>query len=73
MYGCCNLDAVTVNRKIEAFKIHNAAVDNVIIQCVDDGPSDDRAESFCSHHQIVSRRCRLVTAQSQKGRWWHWK
>lgn len=61
-----------MNRRHKIFEIHDAAVDNVIIQCVDDGPSDDKAESFCSRHHIIGkRRCKLVTAQSQKGKWWH--
>ncbi|XP_065894594.1 uncharacterized protein [Dysidea avara] len=39
------------------------AVDNIIIRCVDDGPSDDRADNYSisSHHQVIGRRCRIVT------------
>ncbi|XP_065894609.1 uncharacterized protein [Dysidea avara] len=45
------------------------AVDNIIIRCVDDGPSDDRADNYSisSHHQVIGRRrCRtaVTTATS---------
>ena len=33
------------------------AVDNIIMRCVDDGPSDDRADSISSHCQVIGRRC----------------
>jgi len=32
------------------------AVDNIIMRCVDDGLSDDRADSISSHHQAIGRR-----------------
>ena len=44
------------------------AVDNVIIRCTDDGPSDDRVDNYfiSSHHQVIGRRrCRTVTATSK--------
>ena len=41
------------------------AVDNIIMRCVDDGPSDNRADSISSHHQVIGRRrCRTVTITS---------
>ena len=36
-------------------QLDNYAVDNIIIRCVDDGPSDDRACSISSHHQVNGR------------------
>ena len=44
------------------------AVDNVIIRCNDDGPSDDRVDNYSisSDHQVIGRRkCRTVTATSK--------
>ncbi|XP_065894306.1 uncharacterized protein [Dysidea avara] len=52
------------SRLVTTSQLDNYAVDNIIIQCVDDGPSDDRADNYSvsSHHQIVGRRrCRPVT------------
>ncbi|XP_065894258.1 uncharacterized protein [Dysidea avara] len=45
----------------------NYAVDNIVIRCVDDGPSDDRADNYSisSHHQVIDRRrSRLATTKS---------
>jgi len=45
-------------------QLDNYAVDNIIIRCVDDGPSDDRAGNYSisSHHQVIGRRrCRAAT------------
>ena len=42
------------------------AVDNIIMRCVDDVPSDDRADSISSHHQVIGRRCpyRIATTNA---------
>ena len=40
------------------------AVDNIIVRCVDDRPSDDRADNYSisNHLQVIGRRrCRTVT------------
>ena len=37
------------------------AVDDIIMRCVDDGPSDDRADSISSHCQVIGRRRRIST------------
>jgi len=55
-------------------QLDNYAVDNIIIRCVDDGPSDDRAENYStnSHNQAIGRRCRTVTTNmstSKKCKW----
>jgi len=67
---CVNLDAVAVKRKFETInskQVNIAAVDNIIVRCVDDEASDDRGE-INSHVQFVGRRrCKLDTASSQKG------
>ena len=46
----------------------NCAEEDIINRCVDDGPSDGRADNYSitSHHQVVGRRCRssLVPAES---------
>jgi len=43
-------------------QLDNEAVDSAIFRCVDDGPSDDRADSISSHHQVVGRRrCKLIS------------
>ena len=48
-------------RKPSVCQLDNEAEDNIIIRCVDDGPSDDRADSSSSHHQVIGRkRCRTV-------------
>jgi len=47
----------------------NEAVDNIIIKCVDDRPSDDRADncSISSRHQVIGkRRCRTVNTATNK-------
>ena len=55
-------------------QLDNYAVDNIIIRCVDDGPSDDRADNYSisSHHQVIGRRrCRPVTTTtSNKCKWY---
>ena len=60
------------SRLVTTSQLDNYAVDNIIIQCVDDGPSDDRADNYSvsSHHQIVGRRrCRPVTTATSKCKW----
>ncbi|XP_065895728.1 uncharacterized protein [Dysidea avara] len=50
-------------------QLDNYAVDNIIIQCVDDGPSDGRTDNYSvsSHHQVIGRRrCRPVTTTNIK-------
>ena len=43
-------------------QLDNEAVDNIIIRCVDYGPSDGRADSISSHRKVNSRRrCKTVT------------
>ena len=45
-------------------QLENYATDSVIIRCVDDGPSNDRADNYSisSHRQVIGRRrCRPVT------------
>jgi len=42
-------------------QLDNNAADNVIIRCVDNGPSNDRTDNYSisSHHQVIGRRrCR---------------
>ena len=44
-------------------QLENEAVDNIIIRCVDNGPSDGRADSISNHRKVNGRRrCRTVTA-----------
>ena len=69
------VDAVAVKRKFVApFNGNNncdAAIDNIIIRCVDDGPSHERANNFSirNHHRVIhGRRCRLVTSSYNKGK-----
>jgi len=41
------------------------AVGNIIMRCVDDGPSDDRTDSISSHHQVIGRRCKTTITSSE--------
>ena len=50
-------------------QLDSYATDNVITRCVDDGPSDDRADNYSisSHHQVIRRRrCRTITTATNK-------
>ena len=58
---------VTTTSRLSVNQIDNCAVDNIIIRCADDGPSDDRADNYSihSHHQVIGRRrCRTVTTST---------
>ena len=48
-------------------QLDNYAVDNIIIRCVEDGPSDGAADNYSisSHHQIIGRRrCRFAVTSN---------
>ena len=48
------------------YQLETCAVDNIIIQCVDDGASDGRSDNcHIGHWAIGRRRCRVVTTINQ--------
>ena len=79
----CSCVLIVTNHKVRPSRLTAAssinqlddcAVDNIIIKCVSDEPSDDRADNYpiSSHHQVVGRRRRAVTTSSTcKCYLWH--
>jgi len=48
-------------------QLDSCAEDNVIIQCGDDGPSDNNADNYSisSNHHLIGRRCRHLTTTTK--------
>ena len=58
-----NIHPLILNMPNSVNQLDTHAVDNIIIRCVDGGPSDDRTDNYSisSRHQVIGRRCRTVT------------